>query len=282
VSEVGIPAGVIDVEEHGSGEPIVFIHPFATNSRHWRKVVPHLETRFRCILPTLPLGAHTLPVRPDADLSPPGLAAIVVDLLDALGVDRATLAGNDTGGAIAQIVAAQHPERVKDLVLVSCDAYDVFPPRMFAYLKPAAYIPGAMRLLAHTMRIPGALRLPFTFGWVTKHPIDSDVLASYAAPLRDPDILHDVVRDTVKVVKGLGPRHTMAAAERLRSFAGRVLVAWEAEDRFFPRRLAERLAREIPGAQLEFIEGAGTFVPEDQPERLAELIGSFVADQARR
>jgi pimeloyl-ACP methyl ester carboxylesterase len=87
----------------------------------------------------------------------------------------------------------------------------------------------------------------------------------------------DVRRDVVKVIKGLDPRHTIEAAQRLRSFEGPVLVAWGAEDKFFPRRLAERLAREIPRAQLELVEGARTFVPEDAPERLAELISKFVA-----
>lgn len=277
MTAVGIPAGVVDVEERGTGDPVVFLHPFVTTARHWRKVVPQLEGSMRCILPTLPLGAHTLPISRDADLSPPGQAEIVVQILDALGIERAVLVGNDTGGGIAQVAAAQHPERVSGLVLVSCDAYEVFPPRMFAYLKLAAYVPGAMRLLAHSMRIPGVLRLPFTFGWVTKRPIDGEVLRSYTAALRDRDLLDDVVRDTVKVVKGLSPRHTMAAAESLRTFDGPVLVAWGAEDRFFPGRLAERLAREIPRAQLEWIEDARTFVPEDQPERLAELIRKFVA-----
>ncbi len=276
MSELGIPAGIVDVEERGSGEPVLFIHPFVTNSRHWRKVVPLLETKMRCILPTLPLGSHTLPIRSDTDLTPPGQAKILADVLDALGIERATMVGNDTGGAIAQVFATQHSDRVKDLVLVSCDAYDVFPPRMFAYLKVAARIPGAMRVLAQSMKIPGVLRLPITFGWVTKDPLPTDVLRSYVAPLWDRKILRDVVRDVNKVVKGLSPKYTNVAGEALRSFEGRALIAWGAEDRFFPRRLAERLARDIPRAQLEIIEGARTFVPEDRPERLAELIEKFV------
>lgn len=211
MSEIGIPAGIVDVEERGSGEPVLFIHPFATNAQHWRKVVPLLETKMRCILPTMPFGSHTLPMRPDADLTPPGQAKIMSDVLDALGIERATVVGNDTGGAVAQIFATQHPDRVKDLVLVSCDAYDVFPPRMFGYLTVAARIPGAMRLLAQSLKIPAVLRLPITYGWVTKEPLPADVLRSYTAALGDREILHDVVRDLKKVALGLSPRYTLAA-----------------------------------------------------------------------
>lgn len=277
MSEIGIRAGVIDVEDRGSGKPVLFLHPFVTNARHWRKVVPRLESKMRCIVPTLPLGSHTLPIRPDADLTPPGLAQIAVEILDALGIERATIVGNDTGGGIAQVLATDHPDRVDDLVLISCDAYDVFPPRLFAYLKVAARIPGAMRVLAQSMKIPGVLRLPITFGWVSKEPLPDEILRSYVVPLWDKAILDGVVRDVVKVVKGLNRRYTLAAGEQLRAFDGRALIVWGAEDRLFPRRLAERLAREIPRAQLEIVEGARAFVPEDRPEELAELIEKFVA-----
>ncbi len=273
MTEVGIPAGILDVEERGSGDPVLFINPFMTNLRHWRKVVPRLEGQMRCITPTFPHGSHKRAMRGDADLTPPGLAKIVIDVLDAFGIEQATLVGNDTGGAVAQVTAATHPERVSRLVLTSCDAYDVFPPRMFSYLKPVAAVPGATWVLSQSLRIPVVAQLPIAYGWVVKAPIDRDVLRSYVEPL----LQRDVRRDVVKVIKGLDPRHTIEAAQRLRSFEGPVLVAWGAEDKFFPRRLAERLAREIPRAQLELVEGARTFVPEDAPERLAELISKFVA-----
>lgn len=267
-------AGPIEVVEHGdpSGPPLLFVHPFMTNARHWRKVVPQLHA-IRSITPTFPLGSHTKAMHADADLTPPGMARIVVDVLDALGVERATLVGNDTGGAVAQVTASRHPERVSGLILTSCDAYDVFPPRMFSYLKPAARIPGATNVLALFLRVPGVTRLPFTYGWVAKDRIDRDVRRSYIEPvIRD----RAVRRDIVKVIMGLDKRYTLEAADRLRSFTEPVLVAWGAEDRFFPLRLAQQLARDIPRAQLEIIDGARTFTPEDNPRVLAELIRKFV------
>jgi pimeloyl-ACP methyl ester carboxylesterase len=274
VSFVRTIAGEIDVVEHGpsSGPPLLFVHPFMTNALHWRKVVGQLDG-IRSITPTFPLGSHERAMHPDADLTPPGLARIAVDILDALGIDRATFVGNDTGGAIAQIVATTYPERVNGLVLTSCDAYDVFPPRMFSYLKVVAAIPGATNVLAQSMRIPGVTQLPIAFGWVAKERIDRAVMKSYIGPItRD----RAVRRDVAKVVKGLDTRYTLAAAERLCSFTEPALIAWGAEDRFFPRRLAERLAVDIPNAQLEIVGGARTFVPEDNPRALAELIQKYV------
>jgi pimeloyl-ACP methyl ester carboxylesterase len=273
MTQIGIPAGIIDVEDRGSGEPILFIHPYMTNHLHWRKVVSLLETDMRCITPTFPFGAHERPLRGDADLSPPGIAKIVVDVLDALGIEQATLVGNDTGGAIAQIVAATDPDRVSRLVLTSCDAYDVFPPLMFRYLKVVARLPGGVDVLAASLRLPGVAQLPFAFGWVSKHGIDRDVLRAYIAPLRS----REIRRDVRKVTLGLDPKHTIAAAEALRSFDKPVLLAWGADDRFFPRRLAERLQSELPDARLEYIPDAGTFVPEDNPRALGDAIRKFVS-----
>lgn len=273
MTDVMTSAGPIDVVEHGSrsGPAVLFVHPFMTNARHWRKVVP-LLSGIRAITPTFPFGSHAKPMNADADLSPPGLARIAIDILDAVDIERATLVGNDTGGAVAQIAATRFADRMSGLVLTSCDAYDVFPPRMFSYLK-LAVLPGVTSLLAWSLRIPVVARLPFTYGWVTKERIDPDVMTSYLGPLiRD----RAVRRDVVKVIKGLHKRYTLEAADRLRSFAEPALIAWGAEDRFFPLRLAQQLARDIPRAQLEIIDGARTFTPEDNPHALAELIQKFV------
>jgi pimeloyl-ACP methyl ester carboxylesterase len=273
MTTVETSAGQIDVVERGSGEPVLFIHPFVTNHLHWRKVVPLLEGSMRCITPTFPLGSHERPMRADADLTPPGLARVAVDVLDALNIDKATIVGNDTGGAISQIIAARYPERVSRLVLTSCDAYDVFPPRMFGYLKVVAAVPGATWVLAQSMRLNATTRLPIAFGWVVREPIDRDVMRSYVRPVIASS---GVRRDVVKIVKGLNPRHTQEAAAALRKFDGPALIAWGGSDRFFPRRLAERLARDIPRAQLEIVDAARTFVPEDEPRALAELIHKYV------
>lgn len=277
MSEVKITAGTIRYHESGSGPPIVFAHGLLVDGRLWRKVTPLLEDRFRCIVPDLPLGSHVTPMSPDADLSPPGLAAIVADFLEALELEDVTLVANDTGGAIAQITAANHPERIGRLVLTNCDAFENFLPPAFRPLQWAARAPGALTGMMQGMRLAPMRRLPIAYGWLIKHDLAHAPLRDWVEPyLAD----RAIRRDTVKVLKGIDPKHTFEAAEKLRELDRPALLAWAVEDRFFKLAFAERLADTIKGARLERIEDSYTFVSEDQPERLAELIGAFAGDSA--
>src|SRR5947207_994811 len=112
MKSVDLDAGRIHYRESGSGPTIVFAHGLLVNGTLWRKVTPLLEGRFRCVVPDLPLGSHRDPMKPDADLTPPGVARILADFMSALDRQDVPLVGNDTGGAISQIVAANHPDRV--------------------------------------------------------------------------------------------------------------------------------------------------------------------------
>src|SRR3954447_17590560 len=120
--EVDPPAGPIRYRERGEGPPLVFLHGIVANGALWRRVVPALADRYRCITPDWPLGSHELGMREDADMSLPGLARLVGEVLKVLDLDDVTLVANDTGGAIAQWVAVQNPPRLGRLVLTPCDA----------------------------------------------------------------------------------------------------------------------------------------------------------------
>ncbi len=266
--------GPIVVRETGEGPPIVFIHGLLVNGDLWRKVVPHLTERFRCITPDLPLGAHERAMPPDADLTPPGLARLIASLLDGLGLDDVTLVGNDTGGALCQITATRHPERIGRMVLTSCDAYDIFPPKMFAFLALTARLPGGLAMLANSMRIRALRNLPFGFGWLAKRSIDHAIIDGYIRPLTEDAAIR---RDLEAVLQAIDPIHTEQAAAKLKDFTRPVLLAWSREDRFFPLEYAERLARDLPHARLEPIDDCWTFSPEDQPEALARSIAEFAA-----
>jgi pimeloyl-ACP methyl ester carboxylesterase len=270
---IELPQGTLALQDSGSGEPLLFVHGLLVDGRLWRKVVPRMEGEFRCLVPDLPLGSHRIPMSADADLTPPGLARMLIDLVEALDLDRVTLVGNDTGGAISQIAAADHPSRVARLVLTPCDAFDNFLPPAFRPLQYAARVPGALTAALQSMRVAPVRRLPFAFGWLIKHDPDGRLLGEWVRPfLSDGGIR----RDTIKVLKGISPRYTNEAAERLRSFDRPTMLAWAREDRFFKASDAERLAQTIPGARLEWIEDSYTFVPEDQPARLTELLRDFV------
>ncbi|MEY2476563.1 MAG: hypothetical protein QOG87_1878 [Actinomycetota bacterium] len=273
---VETPAGRIRVWECGAGTPLVFVHGLLTNSLLWRKVVPTLAEHHRCIVPDWPLGSHPESMRADADLSPDGLVAVTVAVLDGLGLERAVLVGNDTGGALSQLVAARHSDRVTALVLTNCDAYDNFPPRIFAPLMMAARVPGGLAALAQLLRIRALWRLPVAFGWLAKHPLHPGVVTAWLTPARTDG---GVRRDLAKALQGIDPRYTLDAARALRSFERPVLLAWAPEDRLFPIAHAERLATELPDATVERVDDSYTFVPEDQPARLAQLIAAFVGDR---
>lgn len=275
--EVLLSQGTIRYRERGSGEPVVFIHPMVINGDLWRKVVPALDDRYRCITPDWPLGGHDLPMTPGADLTPAGVATIIADFLDALQLEDVTLVGNDTGGALAQIVATARPKRVGRLMLITCDAFDNFPPPAAKPLVWLTHIPPIMGLCARIARVPALQRMPFVFGLLTKTRIEQEIVESYLSPL----IGNPAIRwDAGKALRGLAPRYTLDAARQLPSFSGPAVVAWNPEDHFFPLEHGRRLAELIPHALLEEVHDAHTFVPEDQPERLAELLHSLMARAA--
>ena len=275
--ELNLPQGTIRYREDGSGPPIVFVHGALVDGRLWEPVVARLRDRFRCIVPELPLGSHEVPMPPDADLSPQGLAAIVAGVLDALDLEDATLVGNDTGGGLCQLVVVRHPERVGRLVLTDCDAFENFPPKAFRPLVAAARTPGALRALLAPMRLPAARRLPLAYGWLAKRPVPRDVMDGWTLrALSDPGIM----RDLRKALSGLNPATLLDNTPKLVGFDKPVLLAWAREDKFFPVQHAHRLAAIFPDARVEEIADTYTFVSWDQPDRLAELIGAFAAQPA--
>src|SRR5262245_878468 len=273
---VHLPHGTIRYRELGSGEPVVFVHGLLVNGDLWRKVIPALSRHCRCIVPDLPLGSHEIALKEDADLSPSGLAQLLSDFLAALDLEGATLVANDAGGAFTQIVMTESAERIGRVVLTDCDSYDAFPPLFFRPLHWGAHLPGFLFLIGQLLQLRWFQRLPIAYGWLAKYPIAPETLASYVgsiatnAPIR---------RDLGKVLKGTSARYTLQAARKFALFNKPVLLAWATQDRFFPLRYAQAHQKALPNARLELIEDCYTFVPEDQPERLAALIEQFLAQK---
>lgn len=277
VREARLGAGVVRYRELGNGPAVVFLHGILVNGNLWRDVAPILAGRgYRCIVPDLPLGGHEPAMRPDADLAPPGLARLVAQFLEALDLDDVTLVGSDTGGAIAQIVVAAHPERVGRLVLANCDAYEHFPPPLVAPFKWAAFVPGFVSVLAQAMRLlPPVGRLLYRL-LAHRNP-GPEVLASYFAPLvRDAGVR----RDVTKVLRGFHRRHTLGAARAFPDFRKPVLIVWGQDDLVFFERDAERLLRDFPDARLERVARSRAFVSEDRPKLFAELALGFLRERA--
>lgn len=264
VTELGPPAAV----------PLVFLHGVLANSTLWTGVADRLAPDHRCLLLDLPLGAHPEPMNADADLSPSGLVAVVIDALDRLGIERAILVGNDSGGALCQLMIAAHPHRLRALVLTSSDAYDTWLPFMFKPLELMAFVPGLLRIVAQLLQWPPLRRSPVGFGWLSKRITDADS-AAFVTPLARAPWAR---RDVGKFLRGISPRLTRRAAQHFAGFAAPVLVLWSRDDRLLPLRLGQRLASDLPRARLELVTDAYTFSPVDAPEAVAQAIDRFVRE----
>jgi pimeloyl-ACP methyl ester carboxylesterase len=178
-----LPCGRVDYFERGSGTTLLFVHGWLANANLWRNVIGDLASDFRCIAIDMPLGAHRTALRPDADLTPAGCATIIRGAIRALGLDRPTLVGNDSGGAYSQMVAAAEPDRIGGLILNACETpFDAFPPPPFDGLPAVATDPTQLGTLFQALRDPELRISDAAFGLLIKHPLDADVSDSYALP----------------------------------------------------------------------------------------------------
>lgn len=278
MSIIEINAGTIHYEEFGpsDGRPVVFVHGYMMGGQLWRQVSARLAAHgLRCIVPTWPLGAHPEPLRPGADRSIRGVADVVADTLDALGLQDVVLVGNDTGGVVTQLVAVHHPERIGALVLTSCDAFEHFPPPILKPVIRAAHSKALFRVGIQAMRIPLVRRR--AFAGLAHSNIDSFTREWVRTALSNPAIIEDLRQFTLSLRTDV----TTGVAARLPEFDKPTLIAWSADDVFFEVSDGERLAQIIPQARFEVIDGARTFSMVDRPDRLADLL-STIAVRAER
>jgi pimeloyl-ACP methyl ester carboxylesterase len=270
-----LPQGTIRYRDTGHGKPIVFVHGLLVDGSLWRNVTPALEREYRCIVPDWPLGSHREPMKPSADMTPRGVARTIGDFLEKLDLRDVTLVGNDTGGALAQMLVVERPQRIARLVLTPCDCYDNFLPPAFRWLQWLAHVPGALQLAVQPMRLAAVRNSPLGFGLLTCRPIPAGITAEWVKPS-----LNDarVRADTLKLLRAIDSRDTLDVAERLHEFTGPALIAWSRTDPVFSPKYALRLAEALPNARLTWIDDSRGFVPEDQPERLAQLIARFIQE----
>lgn len=273
---IELSQGKIDYIDEGGGTPVLCVHGYLMGGELWgdlaRELVP---SGFRVIRPTWPLGAHRHAVEGNHDRGPAGVAATVADFMEALDLNDVILVGNDSGGAISQMVVTTRPERVGRLVLTNCDAFDNFPPSFFKALVALAKVPGALRIVLAPMRLAAIRRSPLGFGLLSHRDVDDLARQWVSVPGSDPRIFEDLRLLTA----GFDKRLTLEAAKKLPGFRRPVLLAWATDDRLFPRAHAERLATLLPDARLELIENSRCFSMIDRPERLADLITDFAAHQ---
>lgn len=271
---VTIPAGTLQYRTVGPDDstapPVVFVHGFLVDSRLWDPVADLLAAAgVRSFLVDWPLGSHRTPMAADADLSPAGVADMVAATIAALGLDDVTLVGNDTGGAICQLVIAGRPERIGRVVLTNCDAFDNFPPKLFVPLFKAAKRPWLTRFLLGPMRLRVVRHSPLAYGLLLRRPRDPALTRHWVTPaMSDRAIRGDIAR----FARSFDGDALVKAEPRLREFARPVRLVWGAADRNFTLATARRLADLFPDGGLTEVPDATTFVSIDAPQPVADAI----------
>ncbi len=279
--QIEMSAGTIEYEDTGGeGPAIVLLGGLMMDASLWEEVIANLSPEHRCVAPTLPLGAHRHAMHADADLTPRGLARLVAEFLDRLDLHDVTLVGNDTGGALVQLLAGDVAPRVGRIVLVSCDAFENFPPGLTGKtLVLTGKLPPAMfGLFMQQMRFRPLRRLPLAFGWLTKR--GDAATARWIKPILKQ---REIRRDTVRVLRGIAAQRQLMhdAAASLPSFERPALVVWASQDRVMPPEHGRRLAELLPQGQLVEMPDSYTLIPLDQPARLAAAIQRFTHETAR-
>lgn len=270
---IHLPQGDLAVRDHGDpdGPVVVFVHGFLVDGRLWERAAAALAGEHRVIVPDLPLGAHSTPRATEAN-GPRDVAQLILGLLDHLELDDVTLVGNDSGGAICQFVLDERPERIARLVLTNCDAFDQFPPAPFSVIHAIKRVPGLTTLVFQSMRLRPGRRIGFDA--LVERPLPDALVRDWCRPfLADARIR----RETMSFLRGARPADLLDVAARLPRYRGPVLLTWGPADPFFEIGLAERLRDTFTDARLVEIPEARTFLPWDQPERLAAEIRGFVA-----
>ena len=274
--QIATNLGPVDVRVEGDLDwpAVVLSHPALTNHDVWVGLTADLAPDHRVIRVTLPMGGHRVPAAHRDRINPENLADALVEVLDALGIERAAFVGSDSGGALTQLVIARHPERVAGAFLFSCDAFENFPPRLF-------------RPLCALMRRPrmavlfGAYRLDLIRKWagwrlVAKRGWTPELTASCFDPMRDDRAVRD---DTGALFGSVRPASLLAVTDRLAAYDGPVHIGWSRKDLLFPANDAERLAATFPNAELSWFEDSLAFAFLDEPDEAAARVRRFLAER---
>jgi pimeloyl-ACP methyl ester carboxylesterase len=282
MNQIELSAGTIEYEDTGGDGPtLVLLHGLLMDASLWDDVIADLSGDHRCVAPTLPLGAHRHAMHADADLSLRGIARLVAEFLDRLDLRDVTVVGNDTGGALAQLMICDDTARVSRIVLASCEAFDNFPPGLTGktVVLTGKLPPALFGLFMQQMRVRPIRRLPIAFGWLTKR--GDTATARWIKPVLQQ---REIRYDTVRVLRAVAAdKHLMLdAAKCLPSFDRPALIVWASQDRVMPLEHGRRLAEVLPQGRLVEVPDSYTLIPLDQPAGLARTVRDFTADLSSR
>lgn len=265
MGSVDTPSGRISYIEKGTGPVALFVHGVLLNGYLWRNQLQALSDVRRCI--AIDLLAHgDTEVDAKQDVSATANARMIAEFLDALRIDRVDLIGNDSGGGIAQIFSALHPERVRSLALTDCDAHDNWPPDAFKPFLEMVAAGGLRATLEAMLADKSVYRSAGALGPAYEHPdrIADATIETYLRPfLRSEDRLRGLER----FLLAFDCRHTLAIERSLRTLQAPTLIVWGTDDVYFDVRWSHWLADTIPGTRRRVeLQGARIFFPEERAD----------------
>lgn len=260
---VETPSGRISYLEQGAGPVALFVHGVLLNSHLWRHQLAHLSDIRRCIAVDL-LAHGDTEITPDQDVSVTANANMLKEFLDALNIEQVDLVGNDSGGGIAQIFAALHPNRIRSFTLTNCDTHDNWPPEAFKPFLAMAAAGGLRGALEGMLADKSVYRSPQALGPAYERPeqLSDASIETYLRPLVRTE---QRTRDFQRFLGAFDNNHTVAVEEKLKALQAPTLIAWGTDDIYFDVEWSRWLADTIPGTRerVEF-EGARIFFPEER------------------
>ncbi|MCC6763381.1 MAG: alpha/beta hydrolase [Deltaproteobacteria bacterium] len=266
---VDTPSGRISYVEHGTGPVALFVHGVLMNGWLWRHQLAGLSDLRRCIAVDL-LAHGATAIDPSRDVSSTANAAMLVEFLDALGIDQADVVGNDSGGGMALIMAANHGQRLRSLTLTDCDVHDNWPPEAFKGFLAMSAAGGLRSALESMLGNKPFYRSAEALGPAYERPeaVSDETIEIYLRPFLTSG---ERVRDLERFLAAFDCAQTVAIESRLKTLHVPTLVVWGTDDVYFPVRWSEWLARTIPGTRRRVeLPGARLFFPEERAARCNE------------
>ena len=275
-----VKSGRIAYFEKGRGPAALFVHGVPLNGYHWRHVIDRVQHRRRCIaIDLMGLGYSEIALAQDVSFT--AQARMIAEVLDATGFEQVDLIGNDSGGAIAQIFAANYPNRLNSLILTNADVHDGWPPPQVLPLMEHARNGTLAGIFQPLVERPDLARehhgrgepVPLFRSYADPSVLTDEVIRLYLQPLLSSKHRIEAFQ---RYWLGFDNKHTVAIYPALKTLQVPTLIVWGLKDFFFDKKWAYWLKDTIPGAKrVVEVEDARLFFPEDRPDMLAAPMLEF-------
>ena len=263
--------GSIAYVESGAGAEVLFLHGFPLSSFQWRGAFEYLDIFYRCIAPDF-MGLGATRVAPGKDLGAANQARMIVAFLDARRIERVHVVANDSGGAVAQLLAAHHPERIRSLLLTNCDTERQSPPRaMLPVIRLSKQGQYAKQWLAPWLADRDRARAPDQFGGMCyanpANPSDAAIEMYFGPLLATPERRRLVEAHAI----AQEPNALAGIAALLKRCAVPTRTVWGMGDTIFDSANADYLDRAFGNSRgVRRLEKSKLFWPEERPAVIAE------------